>query len=82
VRDTGIGIPQADLKRIFQPFTQADSSSSHRIEGTGLGLTICARLIAMMHGHIRVESMPGQGSNVLKSVLSHYRPGYEPGQER
>ncbi len=62
VRDTGIGIPQADMDRIFHPFTQADVSTARRFGGTGLGLTICSSLAGMMGGRIWAESQPGQGS--------------------
>ena len=62
VCDTGIGIPPEKLQTIFQPFTQADGSTTRRYGGTGLGLTICDRLIQMMGGRIWVESVVGQGS--------------------
>jgi PAS domain S-box-containing protein len=62
VRDTGIGIPAHEQQRIFDAFAQADGSLTRRYEGTGLGLTISSRLIAMMGGKIWVESQVGQGS--------------------
>ena len=62
VSDTGIGIPPEKLQAIFQPFTQADGSTTRRYGGTGLGLTICNRLIRMMGGQLWVESTVGQGS--------------------
>jgi PAS domain S-box-containing protein len=62
VRDTGMGIPAEKQAVIFDPFTQADSSTTRKHGGTGLGLTISARLVEMMGGRIWVESTPGQGS--------------------
>jgi two-component system, sensor histidine kinase and response regulator len=62
VKDTGIGIPQEQQKRIFESFTQADTSTTRKYGGTGLGLTISARLVALFGGRIWVESEVGKGS--------------------
>jgi len=62
VQDTGIGIPQERLHAIFEAFTQADSSTTRRYGGTGLGLTICKRLTELMGGQIQVQSESGKGS--------------------
>ena len=62
VADTGIGIPREKQARIFEPFAQADSSTTRQYGGTGLGLTISSKLVEMMGGRIWVESAAGQGS--------------------
>jgi len=68
VRDTGIGIDQKARERMFQKFSQADSSVTRRFGGTGLGLAICKQLIERMDGAIGVDSKPGQGSTFWFSV--------------
>ncbi|MDK2973193.1 MAG: two-component system, sensor histidine kinase and response regulator [Candidatus Sumerlaeota bacterium] len=62
VRDTGIGVYPQKLHAIFQPFTQADSSTTRKYGGTGLGLAICRELADLMGGKVSAESVPGEGS--------------------
>jgi two-component system sensor histidine kinase/response regulator len=80
VKDTGVGIPDDTHGKIFDACSQADGSLSRKYGGTGLGLTICARLVEMMDGRIWVESELGKGSTfhviirVAKQQLPRSRP--------
>ena len=69
VKDTGIGIRKEKLQKIFESFTQADTSTTRKYGGTGLGLTISKSLAELMGGHLVVESEPGKGSSFILHLV-------------
>lgn len=69
VRDTGCGIKAEDLEKIFENFSQVDARQNRSVEGTGLGLSISRRLVELMGGNIRVESVYGEGTTFILEII-------------
>ena len=78
VSDTGIGIPAGRLEKIFEPYAQADASTSRRFGGTGLGLAIVRSLTEAMEGEVRVTSKVGVGSTFSATMMVSPDPAYRP----
>lgn len=74
IQDTGIGIEEEVRRRLFKPFSQADSSTARRFGGTGLGLTISKNLVELMHGKISLESKLGAGTKASFTIPFHKAP--------
>jgi two-component system sensor histidine kinase/response regulator len=74
VRDTGIGLTREQIEILFEPFSQADSSTTRRYGGSGLGLAICSRLAKLMGGHIKAESRDNHGSTFTFSCYFGLSP--------
>jgi signal transduction histidine kinase/HPt (histidine-containing phosphotransfer) domain-containing protein/ActR/RegA family two-component response regulator len=70
VVDTGIGLSEEQVAQLFQPFVQADTSTTRKFGGTGLGLAICRRLANMLGGDITIDSSPGRGSSFRLSIAA------------
>lgn len=75
VHDTGIGIPENKLETIFDPFTQVDGSINRLYGGTGLGLTICQKLIHLMQGQLKVDTVLNQGTDFTFTLWLKHREG-------
>ena len=74
VRDTGVGVADAKLEAIFEPFTQQDASSTRRFGGLGLGLAITRRLLTLMEGNLCLDSREGEGTDVWVSLPAEELP--------
>ena len=72
VRDTGIGIPEADIERVFEPYTQLDSTLSRRFQGAGIGLYVARALVLGHGGRLTLRSVPGQGTTAEIRLPPHH----------
>ena len=84
VTDTGVGMTQAQTEKIFQPFTQADVTTTRRHGGTGLGLALVSRFCQLMGGSVAVQSAPGEGARfvVRLPIAGHDRARSTPAHRR
>jgi len=81
VEDTGPGMTEDTLKKLFQPFYQADDGTVRQSKGTGLGLSITRELVELMDGDINVESSPGEGTRVEVSLMLEKEQDMENGRK-